>query len=496
MRKLYAVILFGMVMYLYYLGHAIHTPANSDYASIILEAKQIYEGNVFLSGWHLSTVSFYTTEIPFYVLGIMIFGFTHRLLYIIPALIYIMTVASALWVVYDGKRIRGALLTFCLIGLPVGVFAGMVLVGPIHMAAICFSLVCVKFLQFAERNKVFYLYFGILFCWTLIGDDLALWIIGLPAILSGLYRMYVQSERWKQEIIIPSIIILSVVASKIVLKLIALFGGFVVPGTGSPMFAELKDIARNVYSTIYGLLELFNANFFGKPIGSIQTIKLLVHFGGMILILCIFWRFLYQMIKKKEVDYTNQLMVASIVITIAAYLFSNMNMGMGTTRYLTPVVLFASILVGRRFNSFDWDQTTRWVYIACIGIYILSAISPFTLHRNLDKIDDLQAYLKSQSLTNGYAPYWLSSAVTVQSDDKVRVRPVIAPNVKIERFRWLSEDKWYDSSAKFLLFDSTNWGSINKSTAVATFGEPIKELQFQDIHILVWDKDISNYLSR
>ncbi|HEO9230461.1 TPA: hypothetical protein QIF78_004641, partial [Escherichia coli] len=43
---------------------------NSDVISSFREARDITEGNIFLSGWDLSTVSFYFTEIIPYAIAI------------------------------------------------------------------------------------------------------------------------------------------------------------------------------------------------------------------------------------------------------------------------------------------------------------------------------------------------------------------------------------------------------------------------------------------
>ncbi|MEF3306683.1 hypothetical protein [Paenibacillus sp. GYB003] len=493
--RLAGFVFIGIVLFFYYLSQAIHTPANSDYAAIILEAKSILEGNIFLSGWHLSTVSYYTTEIPIYVIGIILFGFNHNLLYIVPCCIYTLTVAAALWVVYNKEQSKGTFAAFCLLGIPVGLFC-LVLTGPIHIVAICFSIVCIKLLQYAQQNKVFYLYFGLLFCWTLIGDTIALWVIGIPVVLAGIYRIYLNPRQWKGEIIPPLIIVASVVVSKVTLKLISTLGGFSVPGTGDAMFAELAVMGRNIYSTTYGLLEMFNANFFGKPIGSLQTMKLLLHFGGMLLVLYIVGIFVYQMFKKKEIDYINQILSISVFITISSYLISNMNLGTDTSRYLIPVVIFGGILVGRHFNSFTWTLQKQRLYIAGIILYAVSMLSPISFQRAPNQFDRVIPLLQSHGLKYGYASYWLASPITLFSNGDIQVRQVIAPSETMQPYEFLSDKEWYDAPANFVIFDKSGWGSVHRNSAVKAFGEPFKELTFEDMTILVWDKDISPYLKK
>src|SRR6516164_8886405 len=49
-------------------------PVSSDDATGVLEADAILRGNVRLSGWTLSNVSFVITDLPFYIAGVALAG--------------------------------------------------------------------------------------------------------------------------------------------------------------------------------------------------------------------------------------------------------------------------------------------------------------------------------------------------------------------------------------------------------------------------------------
>ena len=49
-------------------------PMNSDSACMMLEAKDILSGNIFLSDRHLTGISFLTTDLPWFTLGTAVFG--------------------------------------------------------------------------------------------------------------------------------------------------------------------------------------------------------------------------------------------------------------------------------------------------------------------------------------------------------------------------------------------------------------------------------------
>ncbi|HTP17138.1 MAG TPA: hypothetical protein VMK13_15055, partial [Streptosporangiaceae bacterium] len=58
----------GAGLFLCYLRLSQATAVNSDGASNVLQAWDMLHGNPVLHGWWLSDVSFYTTELPQYVL--------------------------------------------------------------------------------------------------------------------------------------------------------------------------------------------------------------------------------------------------------------------------------------------------------------------------------------------------------------------------------------------------------------------------------------------
>ena len=54
-------------IFIFYLSIVLTIPYNSDHASILLEAKSIVDGNIFLKGWNLSTVSFIIIKLSCFI---------------------------------------------------------------------------------------------------------------------------------------------------------------------------------------------------------------------------------------------------------------------------------------------------------------------------------------------------------------------------------------------------------------------------------------------
>src|SRR3984885_5764529 len=62
------LLLVGLGLFTLYLHQSRLGPFHSDGASNILQAQSMLNGNLLLSGWRTSDVSFYTTELPQYML--------------------------------------------------------------------------------------------------------------------------------------------------------------------------------------------------------------------------------------------------------------------------------------------------------------------------------------------------------------------------------------------------------------------------------------------
>ena len=75
----------------------------SDGAAMLLESWAMLHGNLLLSGWHLSDVSFYTTELPEYMLVELVRGLNPDVVRICAALTYTLLVVLAAAVAYGAE---------------------------------------------------------------------------------------------------------------------------------------------------------------------------------------------------------------------------------------------------------------------------------------------------------------------------------------------------------------------------------------------------------
>ena len=90
-----AVTLAVALLLLAYLRVSWTVAANSDGAGNVLQAWDMLHGNLVLHGWSLSDTSFYTTELPQYMLIVSVLGRHGDVIHVASAMTYTLVVVAA-----------------------------------------------------------------------------------------------------------------------------------------------------------------------------------------------------------------------------------------------------------------------------------------------------------------------------------------------------------------------------------------------------------------
>jgi hypothetical protein len=181
-----------------YLRIAGATQVNSDGAGLMLQASDMLHGNVLLHGWWATDVSFYTTDLPEYLVVTAAAGVRPEVVHICSALTYTMLVLLAAFVARG--RARGAeglvraLLAAGLILAPQPTGPTIVLLGsPDHVGTGVPVLLLLLLLDWAEGRRGRRRWYvpaaaGVLLAWSIIGDPLIEVVGVLPLFLACVLR--------------------------------------------------------------------------------------------------------------------------------------------------------------------------------------------------------------------------------------------------------------------------------------------------------------------
>ena len=185
------------------LSQSLTGPLNSDGASNILQAQSMLHGNPLLRGWWTSDVSFYTTELPEYVLVVALRGLSPDVVHIGGALTFTLTVALA-GLLARGRATGGAGLRRA--GLAVAIMlapsilggTGVFLENPDHFGTSVPVLLLLLVLDWGEgRDEVtaprWYVPVAAcaLLAWTQVGDQLSLAAATVPVAAVCAFRLAV-----------------------------------------------------------------------------------------------------------------------------------------------------------------------------------------------------------------------------------------------------------------------------------------------------------------
>jgi hypothetical protein len=272
----------GALLFLGYLRVSWTVAATSDGAAQALQARDMLAGNWLLHGWTLSDVSFYTTELPEYVLVEAIRPFGLGVIHIAAAATYTLLVLAVFALAYGraGGRegvARGVLATVIMLAPQLGYGAFVLLLSPDHTGTELPLLLGWLLLDRAPRRWWVPAILCLLLAVVQFADRVALLTGVLPLVVVCAVTLARRRPRlpgqpasglagWAQarwfELALIAAGIGSVGVSWAGARLLAAAGGFI--GHPFPLtLAPLSQLWTHAWLTGWGILELYGGNFIG-----------------------------------------------------------------------------------------------------------------------------------------------------------------------------------------------------------------------------------------
>jgi hypothetical protein len=494
-------------------------PVDSDGASNALQAWQMLHGNPLLRGWVLSDVSFYTTELPQYMLVELVHGLNQGAIHIAAAMTYTLAITFAALLAAARATGRAAVFGVCIAAgimlvpqLSTGIL--VLLSSPDHIGTSVPVMLAWLILDRARPRWWVPVVVSLLLGWAAVADSLVLYVAVAPLVLVSAVRVVQATVRRREslasqwhEIALAVGALVAVAASHLALRLIAAYGGFSSPAPKTHIASLSHILHHNVPVVAHGLLMLFGADFLSFPAKALLVNAfLMLHLVGVLLavagIAVTVWRFL------RDRDLVSQLLLTGIVINLAVFLVSTSVSWLPTMREIDVVLPFSAALAGRQLGprvaslarpAATWATAVLALvgagYLAGLGHEIVQPVPPTPVQR-------LAAWLEAHHLTNGVSGYWESNVVTLTSSNQVRVRLVetghglhtpggsdasmLTPGVRED------DSAWYDparATANFVLLhpgSATFLGFTDRAAVLATFGKPARTYHADGFTVLVW----------
>jgi hypothetical protein len=288
-------------------------------------------------------------------------------------------------------------------------------------------------------------------------------------------------------------VLLAAPTAAVLERLLNGIGGFSTVPLGGAL-ARIEEIPGHLAVTAGSVLVVFGVDFFARQ-RTAATQASLVHLFGLVVVSAVWCRVVLSWLRDKDADLVTKTLVTGMAIDVAAYLFSNQPTGLGTARYLIPLLVFGAVLAGR--HGADWLSRGRrgTLLLAAAGAY--AGVLVITLATPVPVNDEtaLTAYLGREHLTYGLSDYWDASSVTVATRSQVLVRPIALSGKAAHAYRWEAADAWFDPSipgndARFVLRNTSRSESPQRRQTEAAFGPPSREYHVGHYEVWIWDRNL------
>ena len=520
-----------IVLWIAYLHVSRTQRVESDGASNALQAWDMLHGNLLLRGWTVTDVSFYTTELPQYLIVEAIRGLNADVLHVAAALSYALLVPLAA-VLAKGRAtgreavVRMVIAAGILVAPEPGAGVFIVLFQPDHIGTQVPMLLTWLVLDRAPRRWYTPVLMGILLTWIGIADKIVLLIGVLPLVLvcaARALRAWRHAMPWRDmprqawrpdglraawfEISLAVAAVLSYPVTEIVVKLIHALGGYTVLPVGTGL-ASPGQLPTHIRLATDGILGLYGANFQGPPHGW-DLVFAILHLVGVALAIWALWLALRRFFRAD--DLIAQVLAVSIVLNIAAYLLSGKPSAYWSVREMAGVLPAGAVLAGRLVGPLLVRNLTDRVRLgehvrrlytalaAALAIVLAGYLAALGFAASKPSVpgvgQDLAGWLSQHRLTYGLAEYGLANSTTLAAGNNVAIRPVVTLPSRLAPGPHEFDVNWYDPRAHnatfvVLLNSPAQLDYMTMAQATAGFGPPAHVYHYKIYEILTWNKNL------
>ncbi|MGH3171688.1 MAG: hypothetical protein ACRDN0_38235, partial [Trebonia sp.] len=502
----------AMVIFLAAWREARQQGVQSDGASTALQAWQMLHGNLLLRGWHVTDVSFYTTEMPVYMLVEAVRGLRVDVVAISEAINYTLIVVCGALVAKGRATGREGIVRVLLAAgimlAPTLAAANWLLNDADHAATVLWMLIALLIIERAPRRWYVPVIVTLVLAWAIVGDPLVEVIGSAPLAVVGVVRAWpggvFRGTDRPSEWVRARWFDLSLAAAGIVsaglgagaMKAIAHAGGWTL--TSPPhLFTHATTLPSNLAIEIQDFFVLFSANFFGHKAGA-GLLPVAIHLVGAVLVAAAIWAALRRVVRGRgdSGDLVTDVLVAAIVCNLAAYLLLYAA-NTSQVREVAPVFALGAALAGRVLAAPLIRNRLEPVLAVGLVCYVLTMGPAVTGPAKPPANENLAIWLEQHHLSNGLAGYWQANSVTLDSGGRVLMRPVRGdkrgqPVVRV----WETDTDQADprtNSANFLVLTTGHLAPtppVTQAGAEAEFGQPRHIYHYEGYTILTWNENV------
>jgi hypothetical protein len=497
----------ALALYALFLHMSRTVAVNSDGASNALQAWAMLHGNPLLRGWQLSDVSFYTTELPQYMVIELARGLTPGVVHVAAASTYTLVVVLAARLAKGrATGAQGLLRASIAVGImiaPQHAEVTVLMLSPDHVGSTVPVMATWLLIDHARRRWYVPVASFLLLAWALVADQVVLLTGVAPIVLVGLAGAYQKVVRDRErataaifELALAAAGLAAAEAGWRVLALISRSGGFLVWPVGNRLIGP-AGLGPNLLRTCHSVLLLFGADFLGQRAGVAVAIDM-VHLAGLGLAA---WAVCAALRRLPGCDLAVRLLAVGTLVSLACYALGPNAHQPLSSREFAAVLPFGAALAGRQLAARLSQARLVPALGAVLVVYATGAAQVAARPAAPAQNQALATWLAAHKLSYGLAEYWIANSVTLDSGGSVQVRSIKRTDHLVRADWWEIQRSWYDPAAHaadYVVLPSNGIGpppgpGINPPTlpsVLASFGQPARIYLLPGYTVLVWSKNL------
>jgi hypothetical protein len=511
------VVLAAAVLFVCYWRQSLTQPISSDGAANALQAWDMLHGNLVLHGWLLSDVSFYTTELPQYMLIEAVRGLGPGVVNLAAAMTYTLLVLLAgLLAKGDAGGREGRarfLLAAGIVLAPQLSATSTLLQAPDHTGTGVALLVVWLVIDRGRPHWLVPVAVCVLLTWIMAADSIVLLTGIVPiAVTAGARAARALAKRaepnW-HELSLAAAAILAGVFGVLAPLIIRAAGGY----TTAPVPGHIVGLDRlpgAARVTFHAALNIFGANVVAAH-SALELAFAVLHLAGAALAA---WAACLAALRFfRARDLLVPALAVAIAVNLAAFLLTAQTLAatreiaavlpLGAVlagRLLGPRLLGPRLLAGKAAARQEAEQAFRVPlrpvlavvaagYLAALGYGAAQPAAPATS-------EPLATWLVARGYSHGLAGYWQAGSTTLDAGARVSVSSVgHGPGGRVVPGRWETSTLQYDPSRQYADFVivknsgtySTRW---LRGAAERTFGPPQQTYVVGLYTIMTWHANL------
>jgi hypothetical protein len=488
----------------------------SDGASNALEAWDMLHGNLLLHGWQLSDVSFYTTELPEYMILETVRGLGPDVVHVAGAVTYTLLLVLA-GIVAKGcatgrEGLARVLIASGIMLAPQLGSTSTLLLSPDHVGTEVPLLLIWLVIDRSRRRWYVPAVAAVGLAWVQVADTFALYVGVVPLVLVALLRAVRgipghaegtpalrRLAAVRYELVLAAAGLASVGIAAAAVQIIRASGGYLATAPETKL-AGWDPLPSHFAIAGKCILELFGANVMAASPGA-GIFFAAVHMAGVAAAACGLGLAIWRLVRGG--DLVTGVLAVGILVNLAAFIASTQAVDILSSREIAAVLPYGAVLAGRALAGPLVRAGHRAVRIglasvaaACLACYAVALGYGASQAAAPAQNADLAAFLAAHGLRSGLAGYWQANSGTLDSGGRVTIRSVLSVKGRAVPDPWETKAEWFDpkaNSANFVVTVSRPPSQVWRIVpfeATDTFGAPEKTYHFGRYTVLVWNMNL------